>query len=137
MKRLLSTQISVAATSVGLLLLRIIAGVLMIAGHGYPKMQNFQQIESKFMSFMGLSPSISLSLAIFAEVFCSMALILGLFTRLALVPLIITGIVIVFVANGGAVIGKGELGLMFLTSYVVLMLTGPGKFSVDALISRK
>lgn len=137
MKKLLSTNLSIAGTGFALLLLRIVAGAMMIAGHGYPKMLNFQQIVPKFMSFMGLGPTVSLSLAIFAEFFCSLALILGLFTRFALIPLIITASVIVFMANDGAIVGKGELGFMYLAAYVVLFITGPGKFSVDAMISRK
>lgn len=137
MKKIFATNYSAAGINLITLVLRVVFGLLMIVGHGYPKLQNFDTIETKFMSFMGLGPSLSLSLAIFAEFFCSLALILGLFTRLALLPLLITALVIVFMANGGDVFGKAETGFLYLTAYLVLLITGPGKYSVDAMISRK
>jgi len=89
------------------------------------------------MDFMGLGPATSLILAIFAEMICSALLILGLFTRAATVPLIVTAIVITFMAHDGDVFGKGYGGFSYLLVYIVLLLVGPGKFSLDAVISSR
>lgn len=88
------------------------------------------------MSFMGLSPSLSLGLATFAEFLCSLLLILGLFTRLATIPLLVC-IIVIMQVNHWALPGKNEVAPAFLAAYLVLLLTGPGKYSLDARISRK
>ncbi len=136
-KKLLATNYSAGGINFISLLLRLVFGILMLVGHGYPKLQKFDTIAPKFINFMGLGSSMSLSLAIFAEFFCSLLLILGLFTRLALIPLLVTALVIVFKANGGDVFGKAESGFLYLSAYFVLFIIGAGKFSVDAMISGK
>lgn len=135
-KKILSTKFSDTQLNVALLLLRVTAGVLM-AHHGYQKLQNFSSIEQKFMEFMGMSKSFSLSLAIGAEFFCSLLLIAGLFTRFALVPLIITMLVAVFSAHNGDVFGDAEHAFLYLAIYVSLLLKGAGKYSADAFLFNK
>lgn len=88
------------------------------------------------MSFMGLSPAVSLGLATFAEFFCSLLLILGLFTRLATIPLLITMVVIMNIHHW-QMFGEHELAPAFLFGYGAILLLGPGKFSLDARISKR
>jgi putative oxidoreductase len=45
--------------------------------------------------------------------------------------------VALFVAHGFDIFGKGELPAIYLIVYVALIITGPGGYSVDALISKK
>jgi putative oxidoreductase len=85
---------------------------------------------------MGIGSTFSLTLVIFAEFFCSLFLVLGLFTRLSVLPLIITMCVALFQVHHGEVFGKGETDALFLTSYFVLLLLGPGRVSVDSMISK-
>ncbi len=137
MKKIFSTNYSATGLNFVTLLLRVVFGLLMMIPHGYAKLVNFDKIAPKFMNFMGLGQTASLGLVIFAEFFCSLALILGLFTRLALVPLIVAASVIVFRAHAGDILGEAEHGFLYLTVYFVLMVTGPGKYSVDGMIARK
>ncbi|MBP6733067.1 MAG: DoxX family membrane protein, partial [Chitinophagales bacterium] len=53
-KQVLSTKVSALQAGLALLLLRVGVGVLMIP-HGYQKMVKFDEIQGKFMEFMGLS----------------------------------------------------------------------------------
>jgi putative oxidoreductase len=133
MQRIFSVKFSETTVNIALLILRVSIGVLM-AHHGYQKLTKFQEIEPKFMEFLGLSRSISLSLTIGAELFCSLALVLGLLTRLALIPLIIAMCVAVFQAHHGEVFGDGEHAFMYMIVYVALLITGPGKYSADGFI---
>ncbi|HLS70313.1 MAG TPA: DoxX family protein [Chitinophagaceae bacterium] len=123
-------------TDLALLLIRIGFGGMMIPAHGYKKLKNFEALKGEFYSFMGLSSSLSLSLAIFAELFCSILLILGFMTRLATIPLIITMLVAMNML-GWEIVGKNELPFLFFMAYIVIFLAGPGKYSVDYLIRKK
>ena len=135
MKKLLSTKYSTGAFNIAMLLLKISTGVLMM-NHGYGKLMHFSEYSTKFMNFMGLGSTISLSLALFAEFFCSMFLILGLFTRFAAIPLIVTMCVVLFQVHKADFFGDGETPVLFLTAYIVLLLVGPGKVSVDSMIGK-
>lgn len=138
MRKLLSTKYSAGAFNTAMLLLRLCVGILMMNA-GYKKLINFEKIVNTppgFMNFLGLGGSTSLALLVFAELFCSMFLILGLFTRLAAIPLIIATCVMVFVAHKGLVFGEAQTAALFLLSYLVILLLGPGKVSVDGMISK-
>ena len=135
MKKLLSIRYSAGAFNFAILLLRLVVGILMIH-HGYQKLTDFSGTKEHMISFLGLGSTISTALIIFAEFFCSMFLILGLFTRFATIPIIIAMSVVLFQVDGGAYFGKGELPALYIISYLVLLILGPGKISVDGLIGK-
>ncbi len=132
MKQLLSTRYSAGAFNAALLIFRFAIGILMIS-HGYQKLVHFSEYEPKFMNFLGLGTTVSLSLAVFAEFFCSLFIILGLFTRLSTLPLLVTMGVALFKAHQGDFFGDGEKSALFLAGYLLLLLLGPGKISVDGM----
>lgn len=135
MRKLLSTKYSAGAFNAAMLVLRLGLGILMMH-HGYQKLIHFSEKQGTFMNFLGLGSTVSLTLVIFAEFFCSMFLILGLFTRLAAIPLIIATCVMVFKAHNSDVFGDGETAALYLTGYIVLLLVGAGRVSVDSMISK-
>jgi putative oxidoreductase len=136
MKKLFYHGYSDLAFNLATLILRVGLGVLMIPNHGWAKLSHFAERKEKFMSFMGLGSTVSLGLATFAEFFCSLLLILGLFTRLATIPLLVTIFVILGIHNW-KFFGEHELVPAFLFGYLAILLLGPGKFSLDARISKK
>ena len=133
--------------SMGILLIRIIIGVLM-AFYGYQKLINFETMAatdfwSKEVSFLGMTGKIPLALTVFAELFCSLFLILGLFTKWALVPLLICmGYIIACIAKF-EVIYSGDNGIEMNTAfiyfiiYLSIFLTGPGNYSLDYKIAKR
>ncbi len=138
MRKLLSTKYSAGAFNAAILILRLSLGILMMHA-GYFKLVNFDKIlhgPPPFMNFLGIGSTMSLALLVFAEFFCSLFLILGLFTRLAAIPLIIATCVMVFKAHNGDVFGDGQTAALFLTGYIVLLFVGPGRVSVDSMISK-
>src|SRR5678809_112187 len=104
MKNLLSTKYSDGAFNVVMLLLRLGSGILMM-GHGYNKLVHFSTMRHSFVNFMGLGSSVSLTLDIFAELFCAFLIVIGLFTRLVTVPLIIAMSVAFFKAHDADLFG--------------------------------
>jgi len=135
MKRLYSTRYSTATFNIALLILRIGMGALMIP-HGYNKLMNFMQYKKDFMNFMGIGSTTSLVLVIFSEFFCAALIVLGLFTRFAAIPLVIGLCVALFVAHNGDAFGDGKVAALFLTGFTTILLLGPGRISVDGMISK-
>jgi putative oxidoreductase len=116
----------------GLLLLRIISGGGMLIAHGYPKLVRLLQGEvAGFKDPFNLGETVSLGLAVFAEVFCAILVIIGFKTRLALIPLIITMVVAFFVIHSGDPFKQKELAFIYLAMYMTLFMTGPGWYSLD------
>ncbi len=123
--------------NLALLIFRLLAGGLMLS-HGLPKMMKlFSSEPIQFADPLGVGTEFSLILTIFAEVVCSLLLVLGLWTRAALIPLIVTMLVAVFIIHIDHDFGKKELGIIYLTLYVALLISGPGKYSLDYQIQRK
>ena len=134
MKRLLSISCSDWAFNLGTFLLRIGAGALLMP-HGYDKLVHFASKRNTFMNFMGMGSTTSLCLVIFAEFFCSLFVIVGLFTRIfAIPPAIALGVALVK-AHHGDIFGAGASAALFLTCFLAILLMGPGKASVDGMIS--
>jgi putative oxidoreductase len=135
MSKFLSTKYSAGAFNFGMLVLRITTGLL-LASHGYAKLLKFSTLRYKFMNFLHLGSTVSLSLIIFAELVCGILLILGLFTRFACIPIIIGMIVVVFVASNGEIFNTGEKGMIYLVATITILFCGPGKISVDGMIRK-
>ena len=131
------TNLSLPATDVGLLIFRVGVSALMLP-HGYGKlMQFFSGDKITFADPLGIGDTASLALTVFAEFICSILIILGLGTRLAAIPLIITMLVAVFIVHAADGMSHQELPLLYLFSYVLLMLTGSGKYSLDHYFLKK
>lgn len=126
----------IAYPNVAALVLRLGFGLMMSVNHGYVKLLHFHEWKTDFTSFMGLDGSLSLSLAIFAELVCSVLLLVGLFTRLALLPLLIT-MAVIFHSHNWDFMGEGELATSFLIGYLAILAVGPGRYSLDWWIGKR
>jgi len=120
----------------GLLLLRV-GTSLMLVSHGWSKVTHFSERLNSFADPIGLGPAVSLQLVIFAEFFCAIFLILGFMSRIILIPMIINMAVITFIVQAGGGFDKQELPLIYLLVFIVLLLLGPGKFSLDGKILKR
>ncbi len=120
-----------------LLIARVGVAALMFV-HGIPKMQKlFSGEPVKFAEVFGMSATMSLVLAVLAEVGCSLLVLLGLKTRLAVMPLIITMMVAVFSIHADDPFSKQELGLHYILTYLMLLIAGGGRYSLDSMIKRR
>ncbi|SDL47120.1 putative oxidoreductase [Catalinimonas alkaloidigena] len=136
MSKLFSTKHDSNNLDIATLLLRVFPAGFMLS-HGYPKFMKVLEGNFEFGDPLGLGPAASLILAAFAEFICSLLVILGLGTRLAVIPLIITMLTAAFIAHGDDPFGRKELSLLYLVVFVVLFLTGSGRFSVDSALASK
>ncbi len=122
--------------SLYLLAVRIFFGLLLM-NHGVQKWGNYSDLSATFADPLGMGSLISLILVIFAEVACSIAFMLGLFYRLALIPMILTVGVAFFVIHGGDAFAAKELALIYLFVFILMYIIGPGRYSLDRILSRE
>lgn len=132
MKMIYLRTLTTANVDVALLILRVGISILMIMQHGYPKVMKLMSDEPiVFADIMGMGAAASLVLAVFGEVICSILVAIGFSTRLTVIPPLITMLVVVFLVHAGEPLKKIELPLLYILGYVVLLLTGGGKYSID------
>ena len=118
-----------------ILAVRVFFGILFFI-HGVDKMMNFSILSDTYPSVFGLGSYMTLMLAIFTEFCCSLFLIFGLMIRVILIPMIISMAVAFFDVHD-AIISEGELALIYFIIFIILYITGPGRYSVDYLIDMK
>src|SRR5579875_2103244 len=131
MKTLFAPGKNSVSGDLGLFVLRVWIGLTMLLEHGWDKLTHFDKYAANFISFLSLGPKVSLGLCIFAEFFASALLVLGLLTRFAALVLVINMNVAFFIVMKHNPTGPGELPFVYLMAYVVLLLAGPGRFSLD------
>lgn len=116
-----------------LLVLRLAFGGALFT-HGLDKWNHLAQMSESFPDPLGIGHAFSLYLAIFAEAICALGVCIGCLHRLALVPMIFTMGIAFFVIHNGSPFATRELAFLYLIAFIVLLFTGPGKYSVDQLI---
>ncbi|MCK9451944.1 MAG: DoxX family protein [Bacteroidales bacterium] len=126
-----------ALFSIWLFINRVGVSAFMLT-HGYPKL--LMLLDGRTESFsdpLGVGSLASLILAVLTEVVASVFLILGLFSRFSALALFITMAVAVFVVHAADPFGTLEKALLYLFAYLNIIVLGPGKFSIDAVLSKR
>lgn len=132
-----STKSNPLLVDIVLLIIRIFVGFAMLS-HGFPKLQLlFSGEEIKFYEFLWMGPKSSLVLAVFAEFVCSIFIILGLFTRFAVFFLVIAMAVAGLFVHSEDLFEQREKSLLYLSIYLMLFAYGPGRYSIDQMISKR
>ena len=118
-----------------ILALRVFFGILFFS-HGLDKMINFNELSYTYPSVLGFGSYMTLMVSIFCEFACSLFLIAGLLVRITVIPMIASMAVAFFDIHDG-MFPAGELSLIYMILFVILYITGPGRYSVDYLIDMK
>ena len=118
-----------------ILALRLFFGILFFS-HGLDKMMNFNELSYTYPSVFGFGSYMTLMLSIFCEFACSIFLMAGLLVRITVIPMIVAMAVAFFDIHDG-MFPDGELSLIYLVLFVILYITGPGRYSLDYLIDMK
>lgn len=114
----------------GPLPIRILAGIAFII-HGLPKLSNIAGTEDFFANMIGLPAAMALPIGLL-EVIGGIALLVGALTRVASILLIIEMIGSTIVAKlSRGFVGGYELDLLLMAISISLLLTGPGRISVE------
>lgn len=120
-----------------ILLFSRFASGLLILPFGWSKLQDYENLSQNFFdNIIGIGDEPALLLCIFAQLICPFFLMTGFLTRIA-------GFFLFFhmiPATGYHFtdpIGKVGFPLAFLLIYFILMMSGPGKYSLDNILFGK
>lgn len=121
--------------SVGLLVLRLGLGGTMVYGAGWNKLKllldgNYNIVGDP----IGLGAGLSSFLIVAAEFLAAGLVAIGLVTRLAALGPVCAMSVAFFVAHAEDPFARKMAPLVFLVGFAAIVFTGPGRFSVDALL---
>jgi putative oxidoreductase len=99
--------------------------------HGSSKAIKLLNGDFSFANPIGIGELPTLILAVIAEVIAPIFIILGYKTRLATIPAIATMFVAAFIVHLNDGFGKQELSVIYLVSFLLISILGPGKISID------
>ena len=125
--------------AVGLLLLRLVFGAALVL-HGFPKIQH----PTNWMGAGAPVPGFFQFLAAFSEFFGGLAVIIGLLTPIAafgIAATMLVALVTVHFKHGDPFVSlhsaSFESPLGYFAFALMLILTGPGRLSLDAFLFRR
>jgi putative oxidoreductase len=129
------------ATEWAYLLLRVVAGAMLIP-HGWPKlMAGPAAIAANVMTRRGVEPAYAVAcIAIFLEIVGAACIILGFLTRPIALLLVIEFAIIVkshLVAGWGVGGGGAEFAFLWLIAFIYILTRGGGPYSADAKLGRE
>jgi putative oxidoreductase len=125
------------STDAGLLFLRVVAGTSLLLKHGLEKPEHFSAMAQHFPNPLHIGPVASLLFALVSDFICSALIVMGLWTRWAAAVAFFN----IFVAWAfvhhflffGRGADHGELIVLYLAAFGCLVLSGAGRYSMDAM----
>ena len=123
------------------LFLRLFTGIMFLQ-LCIRQMLNYNQLVTSFDGFLGLSPETSMIVLVVVELLCAVCIMLGLLTRLAvLFPLVLMLIAENTIMSAQTAVPDQLFNfqpgypVMFIGILLFFLLSGPGKISLDYIIS--
>ena len=136
-KDILGTETGGFNTSIGLLILRICAGLSLFVKHGLEKLTGYSVMVQHFPDPIHIGAHASLAFALLSDGICSMLVVLGVVTRPAAAVIKVNLLTVFFLVHHAAFFSNGhvELVWVYIAVFASLIWTGPGYFSFDAFWS--
>jgi putative oxidoreductase len=115
-----------------LLCLRLLFGIMLML-HGLEKVYNYTELCFVFPDPIHIGSEISLLFVIFAEILCSIFFIIGALYRIMMIPMVVIMLVAFFHIHERSIV-EGELAFIYLLMFILMYISGPGQYSIDAKI---
>jgi putative oxidoreductase len=138
-KGLITSESSPLSMNMGLLALRVFMGLSLFLKHGVEKLTGYSTMVQHFPDPIHIGAHAGLSFALLSDGVCSVLVVLGLATRPASIVVLINLLAAFSFVHHGKFFSSdhAELVWAYITVFVALLFTGPGRFSIDARLNRK
>lgn len=119
------------ARDLGLLFLRVSGGLFLLWVHGLPKLLDYGEQLKVIEDPFHLGASVTLLLAIFAEVLCPLLIIAGVLVRLACLPILSVLLIAMLVVHPQWTLLEGQFGWLLLIIFTSILIAGPGRITFN------
>lgn len=142
-KRMFLWSAGLTFTNMARLFIRLFTGVLFMS-IGIRQIAHFNELAPTFYSAFGMTSETSLLVMIMIEIVCSLFIILGFLTRFAIIPPLVSMVIaehVIMQYYATVDLSKffslqaGYLPIMFIGIFIFMLIAGPGKISLDYIIS--
>jgi putative oxidoreductase len=133
LKALFATDTAANRISFGLLILRL-AALSLFLRHGWEKLTGYSTMVQHFPDPIHIGAHAGLAYALLSDGICSVLVLIGLATRPAAAIILINLLAAFFLVHHAAYFSNGhvELVALYILIFMTLLITGPGRFSMDA-----
>tara|TARA_B000000475_G_scaffold204922_1_gene167124 strand:- start:566 stop:937 length:372 start_codon:yes stop_codon:yes gene_type:complete len=121
--------------NIALLLIRIVFAGSMLYGHGLSKFYRLIEGNLSFANPIGIGEAPTLVLAVFSEFLAPLFILIGYKTKIFSFFPAATMFVAAFIVHLSDPFARKEKAILFLIGFVVIMMMGPGKYSIDRKFS--
>jgi putative oxidoreductase len=139
LKQLLFSMPSSSSPSahIGLLIGRLGLGLTIAFAHGMGKLPPAQGLVDGVAAIGFPMPYVFAWCAALSEFLGGIFLALGLFARPSAAALSFTMAVAAFLVHANDPFSKKEFAMVYLFGFLIILFTGPGRYSLDSLITRR
>ena len=121
--------------NIALLLLRVVFAGSMLYGHGLSKFYRLIEGNLSFANPIGIGEAPTLVLAVFSEFLAPLFILIGFKTKIFSFFPAATMFVAAFIVHLSDPFARKEKAILFLIGFIVIMMMGPGKYSIDRKFS--
>ena len=121
--------------NIALLLIRIVFAGSMLYGHGLSKFYRLIEGNLSFANPIGIGEAPTLVLAVFSEFLAPLFILIGYKTKIFSFFPAATMFVAAFIVHLSDPFARKEKAILFLIGFIVIMMMGPGKYSIDKKFS--
>ena len=121
--------------NIALLLIRIVFAGSMLYGHGLSKFYRLIDGNLSFANPIGIGEAPTLVLAVFSEFLAPLFILIGYKTKIFSFFPAATMFVAAFIVHLSDPFARKEKAILFLIGFIVIMMMGPGKYSIDRKFS--
>lgn len=121
--------------NIALLILRVVFAGSMLYGHGISKLNRLIEGDLSFANPIGIGEAPTLVLAVFSEFLAPLFILVGYKTKVFSFFPAATMFVAAFIVHLSDPFARKEKAILFLIGFIVIMMMGPGKYSIDRKFS--
>jgi putative oxidoreductase len=124
----------VSTTDIGLLYLRIGAGLVVLIIHGLPKVLHYANEARAIEDPFHFGKTLTIGFAIFAEVVCPVFVIAGFGARLAALPVMVVTVIALARVHPEWSLQQAQFAWMLLVLFGTIVIAGSGQYTLAAML---